>query len=569
MAGSSGKQTRSQQLRQNMINMMYLVFIAMLALQISKEVLATLGIVSEDLEKSTAQLQMVIDESYDDIFGNSNQEYYKIPSEELPKLKEITNDYFDFLQKLKDSLIKTDENEYQIDVEYIDDQGNEKISQRTDYQVMDKSNYLDETFFINDGVTSKGQEFIDYFKEFSTKVESVLDSITNRDARTVQSNYNFDNALASLSQRFEYPEDDQVVNRDGIKEDWIYYNYEKFPLVASLTKITKIQSDIRNVEYEILNSLIQKTQKRKLDLGGSDTLLEVTGSAYYTNSIADPAVLVGRTDPNFKPDIIDLKIDGVPLKESERKVENGKIILNKRFSKPGIKKITGFLIFEENNKVDSLEVDRQFFVINKPNQAIVSPVNMQVFYVGLRNEIAVAFPGIADLTSIRVDGGNNGSIIRTGSKYFAAPNAGVETMDVIVSGKANDQVITSLVNFRVEAEPPGKASVVSRSGGIETIFTNTERIPKSSLINGRIQGEKAPGMLYDYSVSIKKFEVTVGNFTTKTVVGNRIRDLAAAQADVESAGPGTAVNFTILEATKQDGDLVTPTTVDKFSVTIK
>ena len=569
MAGSSGKQTRSQQLRQNMINMMYLVFIAMLALQISKEVLATLGIVSEDLEKSTAQLEMVIDESYNDIFGNSNQEYYKIPSEELPKLKEITNDYFDFLQKLKDSLIKTDENEYQIDVEYIDDQGNEKISKRTDYQVMDKSNYLDETFFINNGVTSKGQEFIDYFKEFSTKVESVLDSITNRDARTVQSNYNFDNALASLSQRFEYPEDDKVVNRDGIKEDWIYYNYEKFPLVASLTKITKIQSDIRNVEYEILNSLIQKTQKRKLDLGGSDTLLEVKGSAYYTNSTADPAVLVGRTDPNFKPDIIDLKIDGVPLKESERKVENGKIILNKRFSKPGIKKITGFLIFEENNKVDSLAVDREFFVINKPNQAIVSPVNMQVFYVGLRNEIAVAFPGIADLTSIRVDGGKNGSIIRTGSKYFAAPNAGVETMDVIVSGKANDQVITSLVNFRVEAEPPGKASVVSRSGGIETIFTNTERIPKSSLINGRIQGEKAPGMLYDYSVSIKKFEVTVGNFTTKTVVGNRIRDLAAAQADVESAGPGTAVNFTILEATKQDGDLVTPTTVDKFSVTIK
>ena len=547
---------------------MYLVFIAMLALQISKEVLATLGIVSEDLEKSTAQLEMVIDESYDDIFGNSNQEYYKIPSEEIPKLKEITNDYFDFLQKLKDSLIKTDENEYQIDVEYIDDQGNEKISKRTDYQVMDKSNYLDETFFMNNGVTSKGQEFIDYFKEFSTKVESVLDSITNRDARTVQSNYNFDNALASLSQRFEYPEDDQVVNRDGIKEDWIYYNYEKFPLVASLTKITKIQSDIRNVEYEILNSLIQKTQKRKLDLGGSDTLLEVKGSAYYTNSTADPAVLVGRTDPNFKPDIIDLKIDGVPLKESERKVENGKIILNKKFSKPGIKKITGFLIFEENNKIDSLEVDREFFVINKPNQAIVSPVNMQVFYVGLRNEIAVAFPGIADLTSINVSG-KNGSITKTGSKYFAAPNAGVKTMDVIVSGKANNQVITSLVNFRVEAEPPGKASIVSTSGGVQTPYTNTERIPKPSLIYGRVQGEKAPGMLYDYSVSIKKFEVTVGNFTTKTIIGNRISDLAAAQADVDAAGPGTAVNFTILEATKQDGDLITPTTVDKFSLTIK
>ena len=550
-----------------MITMMYLVFIAMLALQISKEVLATLGIVSEDLEKSTDLLMDDINEYYKDVYENSNQDYYKIPSQELPKLKVITDDYFNFLNKLKDSLLKIDENQYQIDVEYIDDQGNKKISKRRDYQVMDKSNYLDETFFISDGVTSMGQEFIDNFKEFNTKVSSVLDSIVNRDSRTVQSNYNFEKALTSLSQKFDYPDDDQVINREGIKEAWLNYNYEKFPLVASLTKITKIQSDIRTVEYQILNALIKKTQGRIIG-GGKETLLEVKGSAYYTNSIADPAVVVGRTDPNAKPDDVDLKIDGVKLKDSEWNLENGKIILNKSFSSPGIKKITGWLIFKEKLKVDSLEVNREFFVINKPNQAIVSPVNMQVFYVGLRNEIAVAFPGIADLTSIKVDG-KNGSITKKGSKYFAAPNDGVKTMDVIVSGKANDQVITSSVEFRVEAEPAGKGSIVSTSGGVQTIYTNTERIPKSSLIYGRIQGEKAPGMLYDYSVSIKKFEVTVGNFTTKTVIGNRISDLAAAQADVNAAGPGTAVNFTILEATKQDGDLVTKTTVDKFSLTIK
>ena len=36
--------------RQKMINLLYLVFIAMLALNISKEVLATLGILNDDLE---------------------------------------------------------------------------------------------------------------------------------------------------------------------------------------------------------------------------------------------------------------------------------------------------------------------------------------------------------------------------------------------------------------------------------------------------------------------------------------------------------------------------------------
>ena len=132
-----------------------------------------------------------------------------------------------------------DENNYMIEIEYLDQNGNEKVSERRDYQVMDKSNYLDEVFFINDGVTPKGQKFIEYFKGFPAMVESVLDSIKARDERTVQSNYGFTAALSNLSLRFNYPEDDQVINRDGIKEDWLYYNYEKFPLVASLSKFTK------------------------------------------------------------------------------------------------------------------------------------------------------------------------------------------------------------------------------------------------------------------------------------------------------------------------------------------
>ena len=58
--------------RQKMINMMYLVFIAMLALNISKEVLGTLGILSEDMEKSTAELKFSIDSAYNIIDQNSS-----------------------------------------------------------------------------------------------------------------------------------------------------------------------------------------------------------------------------------------------------------------------------------------------------------------------------------------------------------------------------------------------------------------------------------------------------------------------------------------------------------------
>jgi gliding motility-associated protein GldM len=568
MAGSSGKQTRSQKLRQNMINMMYLVFIAMLALQISKEVLATLGLLSEDMEKSTAELETSIDSAYNIIEQNSNQDYYKIPSEELPKLKGITDDYFNFIQNLKDSLIGLDENNYMIEIDYLDEDGNQQVSERRDYQVMDKSNYLDEVFFINNGVTSKGQEFIEYFKDFPLKVESVLDSIQSRDSRTVQSNYSFSSALSNLSLRFNYPEDDQVVNRDGIKEDWLYYNYEKFPLVASLSKFTKIQSDIRSVEYEILNSLVNKTKDRQLSFDSKSTLLETDKQAYYTNSIVDAKVVVGNTDSSFKPDRVDLKVDNIQLKETEWEVVDGKIKLNKRFSSPGIKKIFGYLFFDNNGSTDSLLVDTEFYVIPKPNEAIVSPLNMQVFYIGLRNEIKVAFPGIADLTSIRVNG-RNGSIIKSGSRYFAAPNAGVNSMDVVVSGRANEENLTSVLNFRVEDAPPGRGSIFERVGGQDINYVNSSKVSKDALIYGTVRGEKPPGFLYDYDINVEAFQITVGNLPTRTVQGNKIENSNEAVRDIRGSSRGSSVTVTVLKATKIDGDLKSPTNVEPFVLTLE
>ena len=220
------------------------------------------------------------------------------------------------------------------------------------------------------------------------------------------------------------------------------------------------------------------------------------------------------------------------------------------------------------NYLHSLLVDTQFYVIPKPNEAIVSPVNMQVFYIGLRNEIAVAFPGIADLTSIRV-AGKNGTILKNGSRYFAAPNAGAKSMDVVVSGKANDEVVTSLVNFRVEDAPPGRGSVYERVGGQDYNFINSDKISKESLKFGLIRGEKPPGFLYDYDIEVTRFQITIGGLTTKNCTGNSVQNCQEAVRDINVANVGSSVTVTVLEATKIDGDLRSPTDVEPFVLTIK
>ena len=552
--------------RQKMINMMYLVFIAMLALNISKEVLGTLGILSEDMEKSTAELKSSIDDLYTTIDLNSNQDYYKIPSDELPKLRDLTDNYWSYIQMLKDSLISLDKNNYLTNVSVKNEDGEKTEVTMVDYQIMDKSVDLDELFFKGDGNSEKGAEFVTYFSSFKSNVTAVLDSIISRDERTIKSNYSFASAISNLESRFNYSDD--VLNADGNYQPWLEYNYQGFPLIASLSKFTKIQSDIRAVEYEILNSLTSKTKDRKLSLDNTDTLLETTQSAYYTNSTVDAAVVVGRTDSSFKPDIVDLKIDGIDLKESEFSIVNGKIVLDKRFSTPGIKNITGFLIFKADGEIDSLGVDQKFYVINKPNDAIVSPLNMQVFYIGLRNEIKVAFPGIADLSSIRVNG-KNGSVLKNGSRYFAAPNAGVSSIDVIVSGRANNETLTSVLNFRVDDAPPGRGSIFERVGGKDINYINSSKISKDALLYGTVRGEKPPGFLYDYDINVETFQITVGNLPTRTVQGNKIQNSNEAMRDIRGANRGSSVTLTVLKATKIDGDLKSPTNVEPFVLTIE
>ena len=207
--------------RQKMINMMYLVFIAMLALNISKEVLGTLGILSEDMEKSTAELKSSIDDLYTTIDLNSNQDYYKIPSEELPKLRDLTDDYWSYIQMLKDSLISLDKNNYLTNVSVKNEDGEKTEVTMVDYQIMDKSVDLDELFFKGDGNSEKGAEFVSYFSSFKTNVTAVLDSIISRDERTIKSNYSFASAISNLESRFNYSDD--VLNSDGNYQPWLEY----------------------------------------------------------------------------------------------------------------------------------------------------------------------------------------------------------------------------------------------------------------------------------------------------------------------------------------------------------
>jgi len=167
-----------QDTRQKMINMMYLVFIAMLALNISKEVLATLGLINDDIAASTQDMISDSNEKYTLFSNNSTNEYYRLAAESTPKIQVIADDYFSYIQALKMRLMATDENGYKISRK---NKQTKEIDSIVDYQTMDKSQYLDEMLFFGGKYSEEGQEYVDRFSSYIPKLQEVLDEFIAAD----------------------------------------------------------------------------------------------------------------------------------------------------------------------------------------------------------------------------------------------------------------------------------------------------------------------------------------------------------------------------------------------------
>ena len=116
--------------RQKMINLMYLVFIAMLAMNMSKEVLSSFGFLNEKLTEANTKATLKNDAALSLLSGKAAEQKEKY---EPLRLKA------DQIKKLSDGLYN--------DIENLKKEMTESLPDKKDYEVMDQSKFLDEYFF--------------------------------------------------------------------------------------------------------------------------------------------------------------------------------------------------------------------------------------------------------------------------------------------------------------------------------------------------------------------------------------------------------------------------------------
>lgn len=472
--------------RQKMINLMYLVFIAMLALNMSKEVLSAFGLLDEkisDATTATTQRNTAFMESLATKASEQPEQYASVKAK-ADRVTEISATLDSYLGKLKSDMMAT-----------------VKPEEQNDYEVQDKPDFLDRLFFQGDKLKLEGQEFLDQINKYRTDMVAVLGDTYPDIKASVESNFSTD----------------PVTRRDGKKIDWLNYNYEGFPMVASRTKLTSLQNDIQVTKNELLGKMLAGQQATALSFTQYNTLLEQAKSAFYAGEPFDGGIVLGRKDPNTKPNRVELTLDGRPLTEGQYTIENCKVKLNISAGAAGDHKIEGNLIFLQEGKEVKIPVSASFATITKPNSAVISADKMNVVYRGVDNPMTISIPGIPDN---KVSASAAGLTKGSGSKYMMRPGQG-RTVSINASGTLPDgQKISTNSEFRIKDIPRPIGSIRGETGDGGCVRMQRQGLEISSV------GAALEDFDFDLALSVTGFSFKVSGQPTVVVSGNKLNSNA-------------------------------------------
>ncbi len=475
--------------RQKMINLMYLVFIAMLAMNMSREVLSAFGFMNEKLvennltatEKNNQTLANLATkaqeqpEKYADLYTKANT------------VNKLSKDFTAYLESKK-----------MFFVQDLEDTKN--------YETMDQSNLVDEHFFIKDSFTEEAQEFLNQISGYKNEIVAVLGE---------------DNPLSTIiNQRFDTSDQKKGIGT----QPWLNNRYEGFPLISTVTNLTSMQMDIKTTESEIYNSLLGGQLESDVSMSNYKTILIPEKSAFFQGENFKGKIVLGRYDASLQPS--EVVVNGNKI----TKIEDGGAVLDFPAGGVGEREVKGKFVFIENGEPVEIEINSTYAVIPKPNSAVISADKMNVVYRGVPNPMTISIPGIPDNLVRATATGLN----RTGGsgKYTMTPASGREVTIRVSGTLPNGQTVSSSQNFRIKDIPSPQGTIRKESGHVV--------MPNSSLVNSTV-GAALPDFDFDLKLSTTGFTVKVPGQGAVVVRGSRMD--AAAKKAIARAKRGDVVTI--------------------------
>lgn len=529
---ASGKETP----RQRMIGMMYLVLTALLALNVSKDLLNAFVVINDGLVSTNNTLE------------NKSESVMAQFKAQLAVDEQKTRPFYD-----RALIVKSEASEFNAYVEALKNhlidgtEGYDETMPDSMYllrNVSQKDNYDVPTQMLIGSEAASPIKGAFTATELREKIESFRASVVdqfdpNKDGDFI-SKVETDLALK------------EVPNGEGKLEPWEIGNFYHLPLAACITNLTKIQADIRATETDALKSLYDNIS---VDAFKFDTIAAkviprsnyvLLGENYEADvflaafsSTEQPEMLLGNTDPT----------SGDFQRADSLVVEQGLGKMVSTTTSEGFKTYEGVIKMKRNDGTTKDYPFKSEYLVAKPSLT-VAPTKMNVLYKGIKNPIKVSAPGVPN-ENLRVSITGGSSLRPTGDGAFEVnvSKNSPTTAEVVVVADLGDGRTREMgrEKFRVKRLPKPYAKIGS--------ITTTGRMSGPEIIARQgIRALYADDFEFQFICRVMSFEMSAiyqGNIVDPVSKSNAFTQ--EMKVVLRALPSGSKVTFSKIKAEGDDG----------------
>ena len=376
--------------RQKMINLMYVVLMAMLALNISSEVLNGFSIVEESLNRTTANSS----KENEVLYGNFAEQMKKNPQkvkewfEKATAVKRMSDSLYNFAQALKVQIVREADGK----------DGNI-------YNIKSKDNLEAASHVMLAPGTGQGKKLYDAINNFRERILKMVPDKHQRDI--IESNLTT-----------KVPK-----NANTLGKNWQEYMFEDMPVAGAVTLLSKLQSDVRYAEGEVLHTLVANIDMKDIRVNKLSAFVIPESKTVISGDQFSAQIVMAAVDTTQQPEIY---VGGQRITNGLYRFTAGAV---------GEHQFGGYITMHDGaGNVIRRDFTQKYTVVAP--SATVSADLMNVLYAGYDNPISVSIPGVPlNAVSASMSGGSFRSIGM--GKYIARPSAVGRDVTISVASNAN------------------------------------------------------------------------------------------------------------------------------------
>ncbi len=467
--------------RQKMINLMYIVLLAMLALNVSTEVLQGFAVVQESLDRTTRNASS----ENEAIYGSFKDQMAANPEKvrewfaKATQVRDMSDSLYNFAEALKVAIVK------------------EADGPDGDVHNIDNTDNIDAAGTVMlSPIGGKGRKLYNAINSYRDRI---LTYVTDPRQREI--------IMSNLSTKVPR-------HKNNLGKNWQEYMFENMPVAAAVTLLSKLQNDVRYAEGEVLHTLVSNIDMKDIRVNKLAAFVVPEKTTLYPGERFMANIVMAAVDTTQQPEIY---VNGARVN-----THNGQY----SFTAGGVgeHQFSGYILMR-NARGDVLRRNflQKYSVIPVPGGATIAADLMNVLYAGYSNPMSVSVPGVPQNgVSVSMTGGR--LIAKGAGRYVAVPSAVGHDVTFRVTARDGD---------KTRSFPPFTFKVRKLPDPTPYIALGTDRYKGGNLTKAGLMGASTLNAAIDDGILDIQFRVTGFSTVFYDNMGNAVQMASQGNAFTE------------------------------------